>query len=300
MPSSPRISAFRTPLAVLGGFAIIAESIITVAVTVPSGMSAGQRWLLLICMVLFLFSTLAALYNLVTRHHRKLYAPFEFRSDEAFIQTMTEPERLEKVLVDFQSAEATAPETADAPAARPGPYTDSQNPDEPVRQSPTPQSIHKYIQLEHDLLSLIERLTPHRISGASRVRAGSRDLGVDAIATSSRASKILEFKFIRKDRSQLPALENGVVTLLRAITAVSAVRNTPSHGLLVFVVPDNDAAQRIARSSEALLASVDTNTRIAIEAIPEADVYRLLALHDSELLADPVAHRLATALNDGL
>lgn len=79
-----RASAFMTPLGVLAGFTVSSEIILIAAIGTNRAVTDTQRsWLIALVFVLLL-ATLLTFYRLVTKHHKKLHAPFEYRTDEAF------------------------------------------------------------------------------------------------------------------------------------------------------------------------------------------------------------------------
>ncbi|HFT7619574.1 TPA: hypothetical protein ACGR39_003834 [Pseudomonas aeruginosa] len=52
-------------------------------------LTSAERWPLILFVVIFPIVVLVAFYWLVKSHHKKLYAPADFRSDESFLSAMT-------------------------------------------------------------------------------------------------------------------------------------------------------------------------------------------------------------------
>lgn len=75
----------RTPLGVVGLFIVLVYAIGSLAFTLQSDVSEAQRWVLVVFVVVFPVVVLGVFLFLVTRAFGRLYAPSDFRSDEAFL-----------------------------------------------------------------------------------------------------------------------------------------------------------------------------------------------------------------------
>jgi hypothetical protein len=53
-----------------------------------ASLSGGQKWLIILFIILFPGIVLWAFYQLVTKHHNKLYAPADWRDESHFLEAM--------------------------------------------------------------------------------------------------------------------------------------------------------------------------------------------------------------------
>jgi hypothetical protein len=80
-------------------------------------LEAPERWPLVGFVVVFPFVVLHVFYKLVTEHHGKLYGPGDYKTDEAFLKTLTSEERTKKLLEDVEEVIGSSiPETETASA----------------------------------------------------------------------------------------------------------------------------------------------------------------------------------------
>ena len=56
-----------------------------------------ERWPIILFIVVFPFVVLLVFYKLVTKHHIKLYSPSDFKTDDSFLQAMSEKEKEQKL-----------------------------------------------------------------------------------------------------------------------------------------------------------------------------------------------------------
>jgi hypothetical protein len=74
-------------LGIIALFIILAETFASLVVGFSGKIGNGHQWLLVGFVVIFPLIVLSIFTWLVTRHHSKLYAPTDFRSDESFYRT---------------------------------------------------------------------------------------------------------------------------------------------------------------------------------------------------------------------
>ncbi len=77
---------FKNPIGVIGIFLVLTEAIASMVI-VKSSLNDIQNTILVIFIVLFPCLVLVAFYLLVTRHHKKLYSPSDYRDEKNFVNT---------------------------------------------------------------------------------------------------------------------------------------------------------------------------------------------------------------------
>jgi hypothetical protein len=99
----------RNPLGIIALFIVLAHAFASMILAFSNRLQNGQQWPLIIFVVLFPLIVLSIFTYLVIKHHIKLYAPADFRSDESFLKSIS-PEQLKSENVTIGS-EITVKET---------------------------------------------------------------------------------------------------------------------------------------------------------------------------------------------
>ena len=77
---------FKNPLGVIGIFLVLTEAIASFVIT-KSNLIEYQNNILIAFIVIFPFIVLIVFYDLVTKHHEKLYSPSDFKDEKNFVST---------------------------------------------------------------------------------------------------------------------------------------------------------------------------------------------------------------------
>lgn len=77
---------FKNPIGVIGLFLVLTEAIAS-AVIVKSNLNDFQNTILVVFVVLFPCIVLWVFYLLVTKHHKKLYSPSDYKDEQNFVNT---------------------------------------------------------------------------------------------------------------------------------------------------------------------------------------------------------------------
>ncbi|MBB6401925.1 hypothetical protein HNP92_001230 [Methanococcus maripaludis] len=83
--SNTAINLSKNPLGIIG-LCISFVYGLGVIVLYSPGIDYYQRWFLIIFLMVFPFFILVIFYKLVTKHHDKLYAPYDFQNEDNFIR----------------------------------------------------------------------------------------------------------------------------------------------------------------------------------------------------------------------
>lgn len=97
----------KNPLGVIGLFLVLVYGFASLVLGMGGAkLESQERMPLIWFLVLFPLLVLAAFYRLVTHHHKKLYAPSDFRDERLFFQPLAEAEIERKVNEEVESIEA--------------------------------------------------------------------------------------------------------------------------------------------------------------------------------------------------
>ncbi|MBO5450458.1 MAG: hypothetical protein J6L77_04610 [Coprococcus sp.] len=91
---------FKNPIGVIGIFLVLTEAIAS-TVIVKSNLNDFQNTILVIFVVLFPCLVLWVFYLLVTKHHKKLYSPSDYKDEQNFVNTYnSNTQKNENVITD--------------------------------------------------------------------------------------------------------------------------------------------------------------------------------------------------------
>ncbi len=94
---------FKNPIGVIGIFLVLTEAIAS-TVIVKSNLNDFQNTILVIFVVLFPCLVLWAFYLLVTKHHKKLYSPSDYKDEQNFVNTYnSNTQKNESVIIDKEA-----------------------------------------------------------------------------------------------------------------------------------------------------------------------------------------------------
>lgn len=106
---------FKNPLGIIGIFLVLTEAIASLVI-VNSHLNDLQNTILVLFIVFFPCLVLAAFYLLVTRHHKKLYSPSDYKDEQNFVRTYNsvtqKDERAERALTAAASEQEILTEKA--------------------------------------------------------------------------------------------------------------------------------------------------------------------------------------------
>jgi hypothetical protein len=133
-------------------------------------LESPERWPLIGFIVLFPFAVLFVFYKLVTKHHGKLYSPGDYKSDDAFLKTLTAEERRQKLMNEVE-------EVTGAPVSDLTPPSESISTQSKVTNRVSSVK-DKIIRAEQYVISRLE--TELQISPTKDVKVGKQGYVFDA------------------------------------------------------------------------------------------------------------------------
>jgi hypothetical protein len=100
-------SLTRNPLGVVGLFLVMVYGFACLVIGVGGASLESQERLPIVWfVVIFPILVLVAFYRLVTKHHKKLYAPSDFKDEKLFFQPLSEERRQERLEEEVKRVEA--------------------------------------------------------------------------------------------------------------------------------------------------------------------------------------------------
>lgn len=88
----------KNPIGIIGIFLVLAEAIASIVI-VKSNLNDYQNTVLVIFVVLFPCLVLWVFYLLVTKHHKKLYSPSDYKDEQNFVYTYNSNTRKEEMSI---------------------------------------------------------------------------------------------------------------------------------------------------------------------------------------------------------
>ena len=83
----------RNPLGIIALFICFLYSMASLTLGLASGITEGQRWVLIVFLCLFPLVVLWAYFVLVTKHASALYAPTDFEDERIFLRLIDQRQR---------------------------------------------------------------------------------------------------------------------------------------------------------------------------------------------------------------
>lgn len=91
------IGVVKNPIGVIGLFLVLVEAIAALVV-VNSSLPYSLNLIIVLFIVIFPFIVLLVFYLLVTKHHKKLYSPSDFKDEQNFVNTYDSATQTEKII----------------------------------------------------------------------------------------------------------------------------------------------------------------------------------------------------------
>lgn len=91
------VGIVKNPIGVIGLFLVLVEAIAAFVVT-QSSLPYSLNLILVLFIVLFPLAVLWVFYKLVTKHHKKLYSPSDFKDEKNFVNTYDSATQTKKII----------------------------------------------------------------------------------------------------------------------------------------------------------------------------------------------------------
>lgn len=227
-------------------------------------LTSAERWPLILFVVIFPIVVLVAFYWLVKNHHKKLYAPADFRSDESFLSAMTTPEVIDRLRAEVaesgQSTESSNSTERQGETRDSGPASTQL---EGHNEAPTQQVHPAGIQALEFGISEVKKSFSERVvelariteyfklkypefsshNAVSNVRLGKSKIAFDAANVDGTRLRALEVKYVSENGSAIAVID-GVLRMAKI-----AKDEVVDFSLLLVVVYET-YSQKVARAQD--------------------------------------------------
>lgn len=221
--SLPKLS--RNPIGIIALFIALIYAIAALVLSFGSQLDANHRLILIIFLVIFPFIVLFTFYKLVTKHHIKLYAPVDYRSDESFLNTLDPTDVGKKVEDEIEESFGKV-----APS-------NIKSKDKNESQNNFQVGIEKIKLIEDLVLREMESKFNTAFRRQAGIRVGSgNNIRFDAIGTAGNRYVAIEIKYIREERIPIQIIER----IIKQANEVSQVLNEAGKEfqLVIAIVTD--------------------------------------------------------------
>lgn len=199
--------------------------------------------------VLFPFAVLAAFLWLVANHHRKLYSPADYRSDEGFLAEPATPQHLGERLVDEVDAIAQEALPVQDDVIGEEQQEHIAVPPEPLTGSPSVERRRAAVATAYLAESLAFKELQEEFGGSVRqhvkVRTASgRYMEIDGLIDSPSGSYIVEVKLLRSTTEYIRRVREALRQIERIYLDHDAIM-PGTKGLLVVVTTGKDTLPHV-------------------------------------------------------
>lgn len=201
----------RNPLGILALFLVLVYGFACIVVGFGSkSLNESERFPLIWFLVLFPILVLWVFYLLVTRHHRKLYAPVDFKDEKFFVTPL--PEEVIQERVDEKVSAAVASQQM--------PLNEAVLSSRPS-QATTQTLRNSYLEAEKLAFKALEKDIGFPIQQQVSVKGSHYDFGFDGLAIVKRTLHFFEVKYFQR-----PAFKQEFIEA--ALHRVASVAFSPS------------------------------------------------------------------------
>ena len=236
----------RNPLGSIALFIALIYGVAALLLGVSaSTLSPSERLPLILFLVIFPLIVLIAFYCLVANHHKKLYAPTDFKDDKSFLQTLSPEVKQARIQEEIDSTESIV-EKKSAPLA----------PSTPLRDDPTIRNLRidrekmfaRYVEAERLALAKIEADLGKKVHKEVSL-GGGRETAFDGVVVDRNVITAIEVKFAPISFIPTSSIRE---TIYRAIIARDRIKRDggPSEIRLIFVYvtsETNEERNRLVR-----------------------------------------------------
>ncbi|PTT18310.1 hypothetical protein DBR12_15315 [Acidovorax sp. HMWF029] len=238
MPTSGLKDLVRNPLGIVALFISLIYGVASMLLGVTaSALLPDERFPLIVFVVLFPLVVLGVFYILVTRHHGKLYAPSDFKTDDSFLRTLSteEIERRRENEVNETLPETTGDQLPESVTGQSSPPQKAP-PDKPevaAQASAAGPSLPMQLMEETRKVEdgAIARLEKELGQPATRnIEIAKAGVSFDAFLPEGAKPTFAEVKLLTKPLLQLSVIERALYSALLADRALNG------HFRLILVV----------------------------------------------------------------
>lgn len=233
----------RNPLGIIALFVslIYGFACLVLSTSISNLVANNERLPLIWFIIIFPIIILIAFIYLVVNHHEKLYAPGDFRGDDAFIQTIDENKRKQRIQEEVENLEAS-PKSVDSeqneePESNTTEDTTIIKPSEvktEIKSIPESALIKMYTNAEE--WSINELSLKYKVPFKSQVKLRTQfdNFELDGYGTDSTSTYVVEVKFWQTSRSNR-RLKLKIQEFLTKKSRLERSFNKPSRSMKIII-----------------------------------------------------------------
>lgn len=195
----------RNPLGIIGLFICLVYGFACLVLGLgASALQPTERFPLVWFIVLFPVLILAVFFRLVTTHHKKLYAPSDYRDERLFLSDLSDERRAERLEDEVQRVEAqeAAPDTSASTHQQrslPAPTTETPRPTPVIRSTYADAERLAFLELEKEIGKPFRKYVQVSSHGKSEV--------FDGVLITKSEAHLIEVKYFSRPAFKREFLE---------------------------------------------------------------------------------------------
>lgn len=241
----------RNPLSVVALFIVLVYAISGWVFTQSvASINDIQKTILILFIVIFPCLILFAFYNLVANHHTKLYAPIDYRDDQAFLTAAApsrQGERLKEELreegqtlteetSEVQSDSVTIMADSRAGGDTVAEFRTSGNAEIISKKAQIQNPVHSAYLAETLVLQDLENEFGFSISRNVTISVGGQRMEMDGVIRRPTGETLVEIKFLRSKANLPDILKLMGDQIRRSTTFLKKTRFAPMSGFMFIIV----------------------------------------------------------------
>lgn len=227
-------------------------------------LSKSNQSILVWFVVLFPVAVLAAFLWLVAKHHRKLYSPSDFRSDEGFLAQPAEPQHLGARLAFEIDEIASEIEQAEEPAEA-QPAEVEPHPPTTVQPEGRAAAVATAYLAESLAFRELDREFPGQIRQHVRVKASDgRYVEIDGLIETDTVKYIVEVKFVSKGTRYERRIRDAIEHISQGYIHHNGLLPGSTKAILIIITGDGVPSGEVAGYIESARgrSSLDISYRV--------------------------------------
>lgn len=233
----------RNPLGIIALFVslIYGFACLVLSTSISNLVANNERLPVIWFIIIFPIIILIAFIYLVVNHHEKLYAPGDFRGDDAFIQTIDENKRKQRIQEEVENLEASPKsddsEQKEEPESNTTEETTISKPSEvktETKSIPESALIKMYTNAEEWSINELSLKYKVQLKSQVKLRTQLDNFELDGYGTDATSTYVVEVKFWQSSRSN-KRLKLKIQEFLTKKSRLERSFNTPSRSMKIII-----------------------------------------------------------------
>lgn len=233
----------RNPLGIIALFVslIYGFACLVLSTSISNLVANNERLPLIWFIIIFPIIILIAFIYLVVNHHEKLYAPGDFRGDDAFIQTIDENKRRQRIQEEVENLEASpkSDETEQKEDSKENLTNESSQPEKIEVKTKTPnvpdsELIQMYTNSEKWSINELSLKYKVPLKAQVKLRTQNDNIELDGYGIDATSTYIVEVKFWQSSRSD-KRLKLKIQEFLSKKSRLERAFNKPNKSMKIII-----------------------------------------------------------------